>query len=633
MGRPYARELEQLGETYAWAHAFDIGPLSQAIDRASHLPLVAVGSGGSLTTATLMAQLHRRYASSLATTTTPLQLTTSVPHGSDAAVWLLSARGRNEDIRMAFQHAVALEPRYLGVLCGRLESPLLDEAAEHSWVSAVAVPLPAKDGFLATNSALAFAVLLARAYAQTARGRLQPPSLGALLDASLVDHESLLRRCESLWKRSTLVVLHGASTAAAAIDLESRFTEAALGVTQIADYRNFAHGRHHWLAKHASSTAVLVMHGPEDAALSRATVRSIPDDVPVVEIEFAGTYEEILISSLVAVIRIAGAAGLARGIDPGKPGVPDFGRRLYHMKTPSTVAADAAPAPIMRKLKCGAIAISDERVMETWTKACSNFVRRLNGASFAGLVCDYDGTLIEGPDRDAPPIEEVIDILKRLLAAGIVIGIATGRGDSVQTALRSVLPRKAWPNVIVGYHNGGVVQPLSEDAALEGTPPSDLVRADEVLRAECELRGMAKPRLRRSQVTVQGLRSITEEQLWVLVSNVLRREGLNDLRVVRSSHSVDVIAKTSSKLNVLSAVQQRVVGDVLAIGDRGCWPGNDYELLSSPLSLSVDEVSSDPEGAWNVAPPGARGIEALLSYLSVAKIGKRSFRLALKDRM
>jgi hypothetical protein len=498
-------------------------------------------------------------------------------------------------------------------------------------VESIAVSLPSKDGFLATNSALAFAVLLSRAYASTARGSLQPPSLQALLDVSIVDHESLVRRCQPLWKRSTLVVLHGASTAAAAIDLESRFTEAALGVTQLADYRNFAHGRHHWLAKHAKSTAVLAIFGPEDATLARATLQTIPAGVPSVQLELGGSFEEVLIGSLVAVMRIAGAAGVARGIDPGKPGVPEFGRKLYHMRAPDSDATKATSTPVMRKLRCGAIAARNDTVMRSWADACTRFVKRMNDVSFSGLVCDYDGTLVGGTDRDAPPGEEVVALLKKLLGAGIVLGIATGRGDSVQKALRRVLPPKTWAHVLVGYHNGAVVQPLSEDPQLEGTPPPNLARAAEVLTIECELRGITKPRLRSGQVTVQGASPVTEEQLWVLVSNALRREGLDDLRVLRSSHSIDVIVKASSKLRVVERVQRQSGGAVLAIGDRGCWPGNDYELLSSPLSLSVDEVSADPDTGWNVAPAGARGIEALVSYLGSATIAKGRFRLALRS--
>jgi hypothetical protein len=54
---------------------------------------------------------------------------------------------------------------------------------------------------------------------------------------------------------------------------------------------------------------------------------------------------------------------------------------------------------------------------------------------------------------------------------------------------------------------------------------------------------------------------------------------------------------------------------VLCIGDRGRWPGNDFALLQEPYSLSVDEVSPDPNTCWNLAPPGHRGIQVTLDYL------------------
>src|SRR5476651_652935 len=57
----------------------------------------------------------------------------------------------------------------------------------------------------------------------------------------------------------TIVVLHGPSTLPAAVDVESKFTEAALGSVQVADFRHFAHGRHHWIAKRGRESAVLAI--------------------------------------------------------------------------------------------------------------------------------------------------------------------------------------------------------------------------------------------------------------------------------------------------------------------------------------------------------------------------------------
>ena len=84
----------------------------------------------------------------------------------------------------------------------------------------------------------------------------------------------------TLAARATLVVLHGAMTKPAAMDVESRFTEAALAGVQPADFRNFAHGRHYWLARHADTSAVLAFAEPGDAAVATRTLALIPGGVP-----------------------------------------------------------------------------------------------------------------------------------------------------------------------------------------------------------------------------------------------------------------------------------------------------------------------------------------------------------------
>ena len=96
MGRPYRDEMKMLAGTFEWACQIDIQPLRQAVCGTSHLPLRAFGSGGSLTVAHALADLHERYTRNLATASTPLSATvwTSDP----VAAWLLSAAGGNTDI-------------------------------------------------------------------------------------------------------------------------------------------------------------------------------------------------------------------------------------------------------------------------------------------------------------------------------------------------------------------------------------------------------------------------------------------------------------------------------------------------------------------------------------------------------
>lgn len=125
--------------------------------------------------------------------------------------------------------------------------------------------------------------------------------------------------------------------------------------------------------------------------------------------------------------------------------------------------------------------------------------------------------------------------------------------------------------------------------------------------------------------------SIPGDLVLALVSERAEQHGRGQLRVVASSHSVDVLASGVSKLAGVGAVRGRSrepkCGRVLCIGDRGRWPGNDHALLSEPLSLSVHEVSTDPETCWNIAPPGHRGVQALLGYLRAATARVGAFRL------
>lgn len=96
-------------------------------------------------------------------------------------------------------------------------------------------------------------------------------------------------------------------------------------------------------------------------------------------------------------------------------------------------------------------------------------------------------------------------------------------------------------------------------------------------------------------------------------------------RILESSHSLDIVPANVSKRALVSAAEG-LAGNLntpkcaLCIGDRGEWPGNDYELLSSPYSLSVDYVSPDPNSCWNISPAGHRGVQATLDYINAIDI-------------
>ena len=113
-------------------------------------------------------------------------------------------------------------------------------------------------------SLLASSLLLLRAYRAVNERKEDdiPDSLEALVieSTSFTSANVISRSLDSVTARLYISVLHTHPLTAAAIDLESRFVEAALGALHRADLRNFGHGRHVWLAKRAKETGVLAMN-------------------------------------------------------------------------------------------------------------------------------------------------------------------------------------------------------------------------------------------------------------------------------------------------------------------------------------------------------------------------------------
>jgi hypothetical protein len=96
---------------------------------------------------------------------------------------------------------------------------------------------------------------------------------------------------------------------------------------------------------------------------------------------------------------------------------------------------------------------------------------------------------------------------------------------------------------------------------------------------------------------------------------------------------MDVLAPGVRKRTVLNHIAamlgKEVTSQVLCIGDRGQWPGNDFSLLDDPYALSVDEVSQDPATCWNLAPAGSRGAQACLQYLRKIKCAAGTLRFTV----
>lgn len=580
----------------------------------------------------------------LAMAATPLEAVATPQILRRTSVLLLTGGGRNPDVLGAFRRLVEREPRRLIVMCTRLGSPLAAVAATYPWVDIAEFDSPAgKDGFLATNSLLASAVLLVRSYAESLAAAMPLPDTLATLLGGNPDRVcvSLDRRCRRLWTRPNLIVLHGPETDAAAVDLESKMTEAALGAVQLADYRHFAHGRHHWLAKRGDDTGVLAISTRRDRELARRILSALPGRVPVVCLHARGAGIVANLAALIQMMMVTGSAGLARGIDPGDPGVPSFGRRIYHMRVFGVPSTSALAIPerergaIERKSGSTIETLASQGRLSYWRTYYRSFAKRLIATHFRGLVLDYDGTLCDDSQRFGPLPRAVGAQLHRLLRSGTVLGIATGRGKSLKKSLRDALEERFWSRVVVGYYNGGDVGLLSDDTHPDGderVAPA-LVAVLDALRRNPSIESLAEITPRCPQIALELRAPRLNDRLWGLVQNALCQCSPVGVTALRSTHSIDILAPGVCKRAVVARMKAILRVDtaspVLCVGDRGCWPGNDFSLLSGPYSLSVDEVSCEPDSCWNLATPGRRGEQATLELLGQLEAKRGTLRLTL----
>ena len=635
MGKRYSEEIHQLTRTYEWACASDA---KEAVHLAGAIwgrPLFVVGSGGSLTACELTARLHREACREPALALTPLEFLHHPPVPS-ACVLLISAAGRNPDILSAAEHAIEHEYTVVAAVVASRGSRLARRLRDvrHAVVLEFVAP-SGKDGFLATNTLLATCLQLTRGYARTAHSAVGDQhacdSLPSTLPSLAGTEAELSGAVGATLDREHLIVLASGWATPAAFDLESKWSEAGFGALTVTDPRNFGHGRHHGLSRRAERSAVLALTTAEDEEYANRTLRLLPPEISHATVATPLRGAAGAIDLLVDAIRLAGAMGERTGFDPGRPRVPMFGRRLYHARIRPSEARPSGPELwLERKIPASVRTGADQELWSTWLAACATAVKNLGSVTLGGVVLDYDGTLCEAHERFTGPLRSFGCELTRLVHSGAVVGIATGRGKSVISALRAMLPKETWSGILVGLYNGGVIRRLTEDLPEEIDAHPYLTIVAERLRGSRVVMGVGDMEVRPTQITLQAkqclpagfLRKAVIDALMPARSESGRAEVplLQQVLVFQSSHSLDILPATVSKAAVVDRMRAELrrtnrPDAILRIGDQGQLYGNDSLLLAHPLGVSADGVSTDLDGCWNLAPRGERRTTAVLRYL------------------
>ena len=620
MGKPFKGELKKLSKTIRWAEQQDVTRLAQFLFAENkQIPLVCIGSGGSLSACHYAVQLYQQCNGVLAQAMTPLQLMYA-GHNiiRSSKLLFLSASGKNKDILSAIKYGVKYNETGMMSLTLRKNNPTEELLEQYPKVQRWCEDIPSeKDGFLATNSLLATFTLLCKA-ACASKFQDSRFKLNDLQSETFNLNLSVIQN---------FIVMYGATGEPVAWDIESKLTEAALGSALLSDYRNFGHGRHHWFDKRGENSCIIALVTPVERELAYKTIGCLPKSVPVIYIETELDGPQASIDMLLKAFRFVNDLGEARGIDPGKPGVPGYGRLLYNLDyykltnriLPAEKTLDVA---VLRKL--GVAGRENAPLWVYYSEACQRFVRQLNRGRFTTVAFDYDGTL-SASDRKSRftngLCDEIREALMPLLENGIQIVVATGRGKSVGESFKESIDQKYWLQIKVGYYNGAYLLALGDEDELKKWKEQPFDSELKELEEELKLRLPAgcvgyKFEERSLQLSIEGEMTQTESQLvYDTCREIIGDKQMKGIRVWRSSHSMDIVVyREVSKLRMIEDPEQ-----TLCIGDYGTVEGNDYEMLTSKYSLSVDRVSKNIESCWNIAPSGMKGLDATLYYISRMK--------------
>jgi hydroxymethylpyrimidine pyrophosphatase-like HAD family hydrolase len=607
--------------TYEWARRLDVAGIAAAFDGLEDGPLLVIGSGGSLSTASLAADLWNASTGNLGRFDTPYLAASAIRNGFSGNVLVVSAGGENRDVIGIARLAIETEVRALVSLCCRTNSTLTRLVRKYGRGIAWEFDCPAgSDGFLATNSLVALNTIVSRGFGkETELPRSWP---------RMVKTRSLYRMFTADPLPEEIILLHGADTRSSAVDLESKFSEAALAAIQLVDLRNFGHGRHNWLAKRPR-TGIIALVSRRDADLIGRTIHALPKSIRSLVLQSRHDGLTAAFETQSAVFDLTLLFGKEKGIDPGRPGVPPFGRSIYHLNAFSRLPTQSDAIAIARKKAARASAGFGQ--LRDWNRHYETAVNVLGEHRFKQIILDYDGTLCDHRDRLNGLREDIARELERLLGAGIPIGVATGRGRSVRSALRDRIPTDLWRQMIIGYYNSTICLPLSADEELT----QSVLESPAIRRAYDCLRKADLPpvelTLRPTQLTVEAVgKDRNIKRLWQLVVEQLEDARLPDLKIVSSSRSIDILCATASKLQLIDCMSQRyMMEETLFIGDRPRWPGNDYEILKQRFALSVDEVGPSLTTGWNLAPAGVLNADACLYYLRACRTLKSGFKLLI----
>jgi len=618
----FSAKLDGLRDTVDRLDSFDATSLAAALAEGRGRVAIAIGSGGSAVAAAFLACCRDTLGLGQTLVQTPMEVALGLHDLSACDVWLFSAGADNADAIAAARAAVQRRCQSLRLVT-RGPSGAATAIVVESGGTVHAVPVATeRDGYLATHSLVASVGALLLASDVVAADAVGQPVLIEALRRRIAEgrepasRSALVERFATMSPRDAILLITDPQLRPVAALLETSIWEACLAPVQLTDLRNFAHGRHTWLHHRGDETVVVALVGTETREIWGALAAAMPASIRQLTVNLADCGRLANALGIVDGFGLIEAMGQARGIDPAKPGYGDFGPTMYADDGLERLVR-RMPPPVRHKRRAMARAGELIGATDPLLEISRERLEGLGATTIGGVVFDYDGTLVATAERYDPPRREIADQLIRLDAAGVRIGIATGRGGSAGQDLRAVLPEAMHPRIVVGYYNGSHLATLDVD--LDAQPPS----ADPAVEAAAAWLSGRADLFITPNYKVRG-RQITVDAEVLRQPYRFRRDMFNcpavregRVTVIGSGHSFDIVASEATKLRVVAALRALVDDgqEILCFGDSGARTGNDYALLSHPYGISVGEVCGAPNGCWSLFGDFPTGPDALLMAL------------------
>jgi fructoselysine-6-P-deglycase FrlB-like protein len=630
----FSGKLDTLPATLDLLGRYDARTLVDGIAQGARRHSLAIGSGGSAVAAEYLARCRDSLGLGPTTVQTPMQAVLDQHDLAESDVWLFSAGGNNPDAAAASRAAVDRKARRLHLVTRNADGSaagIVERGGGTVHVIPVAEP---KDGYLATHSLISAVVAILLACDVVSR---DPRKTVELLDAvtarltDMRDHgirASRIAGLATLGRTDTLIVIGDPLLKPMSVLLDTSIWETSLCHVQTTDFRNLAHGRHAWLHHRVDETLILALTGAETRATWTAIKRVLPDSLHIMEVDQGSCGRLDNAFAMIDGLGIIEAMGIVLAIDPGKPGIGEFGRLIYDDRSLADLA-EAMPPHVRHKRASVARSDAHNPADDPLNLIGRDRLEALAKAEIGGAVFDYDGTIVTTAGRWSVPDKEIVDELIRLHRAGLKIGFATGRGGSAGEDLRKVLPVDILPSILIGYYNGGHLRTADANIDLDHPAADPAITETAVwLDGRGDLFHRCEFKHRQIQITVD-MDKLRHPYRFPVDLEGCAPFADGRVRVMGSGHSYDIVPTASCKTRVVEAIKAALPAgvEVLCFGDSGSRPGNDHALLSHRFGVSVGDVCGAANGSWSLFGAGPVGPEALLRILRALLLSDGRIRL------